>query len=83
MWDLQNLGVPLNLSQAGHKLHFTLIGQPWFRTLAKRYLEYNVTIYSASDTKSKLTALQNFSSFLAQEAPETGVTDLDRTLLLR
>ncbi len=83
VWDLQTFGVPLNLSQAGHKLNFTLIGQPWLRTLAKRYLEYNLSLHSASDTQRKLTALQHFSSFLAREAPQVGITDLDRALLLR
>jgi len=83
VWDLQTFGVPLNLSQAGHKLNFTLIAQPWLRTLAKRYLEYNLSLHSASDTQRKLTALQHFSSFLAREAPQVGITDLDRALLLR
>jgi integrase len=83
VWDLQTFGVPLNLSQAGHKLNFTLIGQPWLRTLAKRYLEYNLSVHSASDTQRKLTALQHFSSFLAQAASQAGVADLDRALILR
>ena len=83
VWDLQTFGIPLNLSQAGHKLNFTGLGQPWLRTLIKRYLKYNLTIHSASDTQSKLTALQNFSSFLAREVPQAGVVDLDRALILR
>lgn len=83
VWDLQTFGIPLNLSQAGHKLNFTSIGQPWLRTLAKRYLAYNLTIHSAGDTQSKLTALQNFSYFLAQAAPQVCVADLDRALILR
>ncbi len=83
VWDLQTFGVSLNLSQAGHKLNFTLIGQSWLRTLAKRYLEYNLSLYSASDTQRKLTALQHFSYFLAQEAPQASVADLDRALILR
>jgi hypothetical protein len=82
VWDLQTFGVPLNLSQAGHKLNFTLIGQPWLRTLAKRYLAYNLSVHSASDTQRKLTALQHFSFFLAQAAPQAGVADLDRALIL-
>ncbi len=83
VWDLQTFGVSLNLSQAGHKLNFTLMRQPWLRTLAKRYLEYNLSLYSASDTQRKLIALQHFSSFLAREAPQAGGADLDRALILR
>lgn len=82
VWDLQTFGVPLNLSQAGHKLNFTGLGQPWLRTLAKRYLAYNLSVHSASNTQRKLTALQHFSSFLAQAAPQVGVADLDRGLVL-
>ncbi len=83
VWDLQTFGVPLNLSQAGHKLNFTSLVQPWLRALVKRYLAYNLSLHSASDTQRKLTALHYFSSFLAQEAPQAQVVDLDRPVILR
>lgn len=83
VWDLRTFGVPLNLSQAGHKLNFTLISQPWLRALVKRYLEYVVAVHSASNAQKKFTALQHFSSFLAREAPQAGLADLDRALILR
>lgn len=83
VWDLRTFGVALNLSQAGHKLNFTLISQPWLRALAKRYVEYVLAVHSASNAQRKLTALQHFSSFLAREAPQAGVADLDRALILR
>jgi integrase len=83
VWDLLTFGVPLNLSQAGHKLNFTLISQPWLRALVKRYVEYVLAVHSASNAQRKLTALQHFSSFLARETPQAGIADLDRTLILR
>jgi len=83
VWDLRSFGLSLKLSQAGHKLNFTLISQPWLRTLAKRYLEYVLAVHSASNAQRKLTALQHFSSFLAREAPQAGIADLDRALILR
>ena len=83
VWDLRTFGIPLNLSQAGHKLNFTLIGQPWLRALVKRYVEYALAVHSASNAQRKLTALQHFSTFLARQAPQAGVADLDRALILR
>jgi integrase/recombinase XerD len=82
LWDLRTFGVPLNLSQAGHKLNFMLISQAWLRALVKRYLEYVLAVHSASNAQKKFTALQHFSSFLAREAPQAGIADLDRALIL-
>jgi integrase len=82
VWDLRTFGVVLNLSQAGHKLNFTLISQPWLRALAKRYVEYVLAVHSASNAQRKLTALQHFSTFLAKHIPQAGIADLDRALIL-
>jgi integrase len=82
VWDLRTFGVALNLSQAGHKLNFTLISQPWLRALAKRYVEYVLAVHSASNAQRKLTALQHFSTFLAKHRPQAGIADLDRALIL-
>lgn len=83
IWDLRKLGISLNLSQSNHQLNFTVIIQPWLCSLAKRYLKYNLAIRSAGDCVSKLTALRQFSQFLASAAPYTQASDLDRALMLR
>ncbi len=83
IWDLRKLGISLNLSQSTHQLNFTVITQPWLRSLAKRYLKYNLAIRSAGDCVSKLTAIRQFSQFLASEAPHAQASDLDRALMLQ
>jgi len=83
IWDLRKLGVSLNLSQAMYCLNFTVIIQPWLRTLAKSYFKYNLAIHSVGDCTGKLTALRHFSHFLAQDTPQAGVASLDRALILR
>ena len=83
IWDLRKLSIPLNLSTCLHRLNFTVLSQPWLRSLAKHYLKYNLTIHSASDCANKLSAIRQFSHFLAQEAPQTPGTNLDRALILR
>jgi len=83
IWDLRKLGVSLNLSQSSHKLNFTVIAQPWLRVLAQRYLKYHLALHSGRDCVSKLTAIRQFSQFLAQEAPQAEASMLDRALLLR
>lgn len=83
IWDLRTFGVELNLSLSSHLLNFTSISPPWLRVLSKRYLEYNLTIFSAGDTRRKLTAIRMFSRFLVQEAPHTQISDLDQEFILR
>lgn len=83
IWDLRRLNVDLNLSHASCTLNFTSIKQPWLRTLSKRYLTYNLTIFSAGDTQRKLASIITFSRFLAQEAPSTHISDLNQELILR
>lgn len=83
IWDLRKLGISLNLSQSTHQLNFTVITQPWLRSLAKLYLKYNLAIRSAGDCVSKLTAIRQFSQFLASEAPHAQASNLDRALILQ
>ena len=83
IWDLRTFGVLLNLSHGSHKLNFTLIAPSWLRSLAKRYLEYNLTIHSAGDCQAKLTAIKHFARFVAQAAPQAQIADIDRALILR
>ena len=83
IWDLRKLGLSLNFSQSNHQLNFTVIAQPWLRALAQRYLKYNLAIHSVGDCVSKLTAIRQFSQFLAQMAPQAEAPSLDRALMLR
>jgi integrase len=83
VWDLHTFGVALHLSQAGHPLNVTRVRQPWLRARTKSYVEYVLAVHSASTAQRKLTALTHFSSFLAQQAPQAGLADLDRPLILR
>jgi integrase len=83
IWDLRTFGIKLNLSRAGHLLNFTSIAQPWLRELSKRYLGYNLTIFGAADTQRKLSSINIFSRFLAQEAPQAQIADINQELMLR
>ncbi len=83
IWDLRKLGLSLNFSQSTHQLNFTVIAQPWLRALAQRYLKYNLAIHSVGDCVSKLTAIRQFSQFLAHMAPQAEASALDRALMLR
>jgi len=82
IWDLRKLGLSLNFSQSTHQLNFTVIAQPWLRALAQRYLKYNLAIHSVGDCVSKLTAIRQFSQFLAHVAPQAEASQLDRALML-
>jgi integrase len=82
VWDLRKLGIPFNRSQSSYTLNFLPIPQPWLRSLAKRYLKYNLAVYSASDCRFKLSVLRRFSQFLAETAPQAQLVNLDRALIL-
>jgi hypothetical protein len=83
IWDLRKMGISLNLSIADYTLNFTLISQPWLRSLAKTFLKYLVATQSASTCTGKLGSLRQFSLFLEAEAPSCGASDINRALVLK
>lgn len=71
VWRLRNLGITGTLAH----LHFTAIGQPWLKDLAKRWTRWRLTCgLSLATVGAGLAAVTRFAAFLAR--PELGVTGL-------
>ncbi len=82
VWDMQKLGLNVDLTAAYRSLDFTRISQPWLRTQAKAFLEYNMATHSSADCYSKLMCLRQFSLFLDQIYPTARLSDLDRAMMV-
>ncbi|WP_201390327.1 hypothetical protein [Ktedonobacter sp. SOSP1-85] len=83
IWDMCQLGLPVNLTNSNYLLNFTSIVQPWLRSLAKTFMRYRIAIASPADCSNKLWALHIFSRFLAQDFPQCTPKDIRRDLIVR
>jgi integrase/recombinase XerD len=85
IWDMQKMGLAVNLAGRKHLLNFTYIAQPWLRCLAKEYIKYNMALNSPGDCSAKLQSIRKFSEFLTERAPETALsaTNIDRGLIVQ
>lgn len=81
VWDLRKLGCSVDLTGTQYFLNFTLIVQPWLRALAKQFMEYRIAIRRPGSCGTQLCAIRIFSRFLAEHAPDSDVTSIDRVLI--
>jgi integrase len=82
IWDLRKLGLSIDLTKSLFTLNFTLIVQPWLRSLAKAFMSYWIAVYSIADCSYKLAAIRHFSRFLTEYAPNAQALDIDRALII-
>jgi integrase/recombinase XerD len=82
IWNMQKLGLDIDLTAGYRYLDFTPIAQLWLRTLAKAFLEYRMAIRSSADCHAKLMCIREFSSFLTHVYPQAKLTDLDKEMML-
>ena len=82
VWDMRKLGVTLDLTRSSYLLNFTPISQPWLRSLAKTFLQYNLSVHSPGDCLAKLQMLRAFSRFLTAHHPTLGIAEINRALII-
>jgi len=83
VWDMRQLGGVVNLTLSNYTLNFVPILQPWLRALAKEYMKYCIAVCSPALCSNRLWAIRAFSSFLAQDVPNSRASDIHRSLILR
>lgn len=83
IWNLRRMGAPLRPWVSRHRLHFTNISQPWFRTAMKQFVRHNLPLHAPSYCDGMLLGANNFSRFLRRFFPSIGPAGIDRPLLLR
>jgi len=82
LWDMRKIGLSIDLTQSHFSLNFTLIVQPWLRSLTKAFMIYRIAVYSAGDCMAKLVAIRHFSRFLTECNPNARASDINRTLII-
>jgi integrase len=81
-WDMCEMGLAVNLVRGKRYLNFTLILQPWLRQLAKKFMEYRISICSTGSCVQALQALSKFSQFLETHAPDASISAINRNLII-
>jgi integrase/recombinase XerD len=83
IWDLRTLGVTPNPTVSVTILNFTGISQPWLRQLAKKFMEYDLSIHpSGTGNRTRLQSLIHFSRFLAEHHPTLQASEINRDHLV-
>lgn len=83
IWDVRKLGVTPNPTISVPTLNFTGISQPWLRHLAKKFIEYDLSIHpSGAGNRIRLGAVTHFSRFLAQQHPTLQASEINREHLV-
>jgi integrase/recombinase XerD len=82
LWDLRKLGLSVDLTKSMFVLNFTLIIQPWLRSLTKTFMNYRIAVRSVADCRGKLSAICHFSRFLAEYDPNVQASAINRALIM-
>lgn len=82
IWDLREMGVPLNAARSDYKLIFSDISQPWIFRAAKLYIKYNLSTHSSANVFDRLRAIRLFSQFLSMEFPGISESDVNRSVIV-
>jgi integrase/recombinase XerD len=82
LWDLRKLGLSVDLTKSMFFLNFTLIVQPWLRSLTKTFMNYRIAVRSVADCRGKLSAICHFSRFLAEYDQNVQASAINRALIM-
>jgi integrase len=82
IWHMRSMGIIVNLTTSNYTLNFARISQPWLRQIAKKYMEYNLSVHSSGDCLAKLVCINRFSHFLDEQYPNSSVSVVNRATIV-
>ena len=84
VWDARELGVKIRAYSKDHtKFIFTRIKQPWFKSIAKKFIKFRSTTRAFHTLNHYITALNKFSEFLEENYPTiSGIKKINRELII-